>query len=383
MTHSDELSMLTQDPYSKAVAAYTELINNCDALTFLMGAGCSKSAGLPLTGELTDLVLSSCELDRDSKSILQEIASIFSNNNDSHIEHYLSELVDLLTIAERRSDLRVKEDDILIRHKRYDARKLRNASNQIKRGIAQVINKKVNITNHRSFVSAIHTPMRAGRPISSQPVEYLVLNYDTIIEDALASESIRYADGLFGGSTAWWDTRTFDTDGLRARVIKLHGSIDWRLFQDEQSPRRVGLNIDTSDETTLPVLIWPSSTKYQETQLDPFAQLLERAREAMKSPVGAQRLLTICGYSFGDNHINMEIDKALRESGGRLTIAAFTNENQPVGQLRDWHNDSRIREQVLIFANRGFYHTSNLISCKHDVTWWKFENLTAILRGEI
>ena len=383
MSHSDDLSIFTKEPFSQAVAKYTELINNCDALTFLIGAGCSKSAGLPLTKELTDLVLSSSELDQDSKQILQAITSIFSDATDAHIEDYLSELVDLIAITDRRSERGVKKNNITVGDAAYDALQLRNASHQIKREIAKTVNKKVNITHHRNFVSAIHTPIRVGRPVSSQPVEYLILNYDTIIEDALAAEGILYADGLFGGSTAWWDPTTFDADGLLARVIKLHGSIDWRQFQNEQLPRRIGPNVDIPNDTDLPVLIWPSSTKYREAQLDPFAQLLERARQAMKSASGSQRLLTICGYSFGDSHINLEIDKALRESEGKLTIAAFTNEYEPVSQLKAWYEDRSVREQVLIFANRGLFHGANEMTSTKDTPWWKFEILTAVLRREI
>ena len=212
-------------------------------------------------------------------------------------------------------------------------------------------------------------------------MDYLVLNYDTIIEDALALEDISYADGLSGGSTAWWDPNSFDANGLLARVIKIHGSIDWRQFQDELTPRRVGPSVELPNDSELPVLIWPSSTKYQEAQLDPFAQLLDRARQAMKPPPGAQRLLVICGYSFGDNHINLELDKALREPGGKLTIAAFTDNNEPEGLLKQWNEDISVRERVLVFAKQGFFHGENRSASEEEFPWWKFETLTQILKG--
>ena len=116
--------------------------------------------------------------------------------------------------------------------------------------------------------------------------------------------------------------------------------------------------------------------------MDPFAQLTEHARKAMKPDEGLQRILVICGYSFGDSHINLEIDKALRESEGDLTIVAFTHENQPTGQLKDWRSDDAVRDQVLIFANRGFFHGENEQPSEKDLLWWKFENLTRILRRE-
>ena len=333
--------------------------------------------------KVLDKVLEDVEVDCLSKNILAAVKAIFSEATNSHIEDYLSEIVDLLAITDRRAERGVKKNTVAVGDTEYTAEQLRTASNQIKRAIAGTIRGKVNISTHQDFVTSVHRPVRVGRPAPTQPVDYLVLNYDTIIEDALALGNVPYADGLYGGATGWWDPSTFDASGLSARVMKLHGSIDWRQFPDEQAPRRIGPSIEIPGGVDLPVLIWPSSTKYQEAQLDPFAQLLDRARRAMRPAFGAQHLLVVCGYSFGDSHINFEIDNAIRESEGKLTIAAFTDRDKPTGLLKDWHDDEAVREQVLIFANRGFFHGSNENISDKDLPWWKFEILTKILKGEV
>ena len=92
-------------------------------------------------------------------------------------------------------------------------------------------------------------------------------------------------------------------------------------------------------------------------------------------------MLVICGYSFGDTHINIEVDKALRESAD-LTIVAFTNDDEPTGQLKAWNEDQGIRDQVLIYSNRGFFHGEVSVRATTDLLWWKFENLTRLLGGE-
>ena len=383
MINSDELSVLSSEPFSNAVSQFQDLMNNRSALAFLIGAGCSKCAGLPLTKELTEKVLDNGKLDSTSKNILAAVKGIFTEAPDAHIEDYLSEIVDLLAITDRRTDRGVKQNAIAVGDASYTSEELRKASNQIKRAIASAIERKVDIRTHRDFVASVHQPIRVGRPAPSQPVDYVVLNYDTIIEDALALGNIPYADGLYGGATGWWEPGTFDVNGLFARVIKLHGSINWRQFPDDPLPRRVSPNIEVQDEDNFPVLIWPSSTKYQESQLDPFAQLLDRARKAMKPNTESQRLLVICGYSFGDSHVNLEIDKSLRESGGNLTVAAFTDGNTPIGQLKEWHEDDAVRKQVLIFANRGFFHGDTKETSTNDLPWWKFESLVRILKGEV
>ena len=383
MINSDELSVLSSEPFSNAVSQFQDLMNNRSALAFLIGAGCSKCAGLPLTKELTEKVLDNGKLDSTSKNILAAVKGIFTEAPDAHIEDYLSEIVDLLAITDRRTDRGVKQNAIAVGDASYTSEELRKASNQIKQAIASAIEVKVSIATHQDFVTAVHQPMRVGRPAPSQPVDYVVLNYDTLIEDALALGSIPYADGLYGGATGWWEPDTFDVDGLFARVIKLHGSINWCQFPHDPLPRRVSPNIEIQDKDNSPVLIWPSSTKYRESQLDPFAQLLVRARKAMKPNAESQRLLVICGYSFGDRHVNSEIDTALRESGGNLTVAAFTDWNEPTGQLKEWHEDGAVREQVLIFANRGLFHGDTKVTSTEDLQWWKFESLTRILRGEV
>ena len=127
------------------------------------------------------------------------------------------------------------DNKVSVGTKEYTAEDLHFASDQIKRAVARAIEGPVDISTHRDFIAAVHKPIRVGLPLSSQPVEYLVLNYDTIVEDALALESITYADGLHGGTTGWWDPlQRLKTQGLSARVIKLHGSIDWRQFPQER-----------------------------------------------------------------------------------------------------------------------------------------------------
>ena len=383
MTNDGDLSAITAEPFSTALSQFQDLFSGCDGMTVLMGAGCSRCAGLPLIKELTDKVLDDAKVDCLSKEILTSVKDIFAEAPDSHIEDYLSEIVDLLAITDRRAERGVNKNTIAVGDHEYTGEQLRKATNQIKRAIAGTIRGKVDISIHRDFVASLHRPIRVGRRGPSQPVDYLVLNYDTIVEDALAMVSVPYADGLRGGATAWWDLDTFSANGIAARVIKLHGSIDWYQMADDTTPRRFGNSIDLQEQEDAPMLIWPSSTKYKEAQLDPFAQLLELARSSMRASRGTQRLLVICGYSFGDNHINLEIEKAIRDSDGNLTVTAFTNRDHPADQLKKWREDRSVKDQVLVFANRGFFHGDNGAIAEKDLPWWKFENLTRILNGEI
>lgn len=377
----DDLSILRDKPFSDAVEKFEELFVQ-NGRAFLLGAGCSKCAGLPLTAELTNEAIESEKLDSTSKAILAAVKNLFNGATSSNIEDYLSELVDLLAIAERRAIRGASQAQVPIDGKQYSDVQLRAAAEQIKQAISDAVDRQVDIQTHRAFVAAVHRPLRVGKATQNSVVDYLVLNYDTVVEDALALERVPYSDGIDGGVTGWWNPETFDRDALAARVLKLHGSVNWCEVVGDPLPRRIARSLQVQGMQDRRILIWPASTKYRETQLDPFAQLAHRARCVMRPGRGSQRVLVICGYSFGDAHINIEIDRALRESAGDLTVIAFSSEGAPTGILKKWNQTTEIREQVLIFAKRGFFHGDIAEGSVDDLPWWKFENVVRLLGGE-
>ena len=377
----DDLTELKHPAFSIALSELNDLLAQSGNV-FLIGAGCSKCAGLPLTADLTTKALSSTILDVQTKAILTSIETLFAGATGANIEDYLSEVVDLLAIAERRTVRGAASNTAVLSGTTYTAQQLKDAINQIKNAIAAVINQPITMEVHWNFVRAVHRPIRPGRNVITRPIDYLVLNYDTLIESALALEKVHYADGMSGGDCAWWNPNTFRQEGLGARVLKLHGSIDWTEIASDPMPRRIAKYCTLPDGHDRRVLIWPASTKYRETQRDPFAQLIELTRRILHPESGSQVVLTICGYSFSDLHMNSEINRALRESGGELTIVAFTADENPQGELKTWHEDKSVTDQVRIYAKRGFFHGSTTATSTVDLPWWKFENVTRLLGGE-
>ncbi len=381
MTALDDLSPLRQAPFSEAVRKLEELMTQ-SGCAFLIGAGCSKCAGLPLTEELTDKALQSPILDQGAKEILESLKKLFDGAPNANIEDYLSELIDLLAIADRRKARQANQNQVDLGGKLYSADKLRDVAEKIKRAIANIFECSIEIETHRKFIRAIHRPIRPGKTVGDKPIDYLCLNYDTLLEDALALEQIPHSDGLDGGVTGWWNPEMFSRSGLAARILKLHGSINWIEFPDDPLPRRVAKNVNLAPSDNQRILIWPASTKHRETQRDPYAQLLDIARQVLRPGIHTQRVLIVCGYSFGDSHINIEIDRALRESSGRLNLIVFTSDDKPTGQLKIWNEDKSVSEQVLIYSKRGFYHGTKADNSSADLLWWKFENITRLIGGE-
>ena len=378
---ADDLTPLTEPAFATALNDLDDLLMQ-SGKAFLLGAGCSKCAGLPLTVELTAKTLASTRLNTTTKTILTAIEVLFAGATAANIEDYLSELVDLVAIAERRGARGATTSTASLNGVDYSSTQLKDAVDQIKEAIAEVIDVDVNLEVHLKFIQAVHRPARPGRTVATRPIDYLVLNYDTLIESALALQKQRYADGMNGGDSAWWDTATFKADGLAARVLKLHGSIDWSEITGDPLPRRIAKKLTLPTGNDRKVLIWPASTKYRETQRDPYAQLSSLARHVLRPQSGSQTVLTVCGYSFGDPHINIEIERALRESGGELTVVAFTFDKEPTGELKRLHEDKEITDQVRIYARRGFFHGSTEAKSISDLPWSTFENITRLLGGE-
>jgi hypothetical protein len=378
---ADSLATIAALPFDKAVEKLEDLMSQSNR-AFLIGAGCSYCAGLPLTSQLTELVLKT-PVTPETKAVLAALAKQFEGASNTTIEDFMSELVDLLAIAERRKDRSAKNATVELGGKTYTVDGLHTALLEIKEGIANSIEaKKPDILTHWQFVRAVHRTLRSGKTGPHKPVEYLVLNYDTLIEDALALERLAYVDGFHGGSTAWWDANVFSADACDARILKIHGSIDWCELNDEPLPCRIRPSLTLPAGTKRRVLIWPAATKYRETQKDPYAQILGVVRKALRPSPNSEVVLTVCGYRFADSHINVEIDRALRESNKALTIVVFTELEKPEGILKQWTEDATVKDQVLIYARRGFFHGADVAPSDKDLPWWKFENLTRLLGGE-
>lgn len=377
-----DTTVFEQKEFRDAINKLEELLSHSKAV--LLGAGASFCAGLPLTNQLTEKALQSDKLSEDSKQILNAIQASFTGASPAaHIEDYLSELVDWLAITARRTNRKVTASKVAIGDIEYNNDQLLQTVNEIKLAIFDVINVEVDSAVHERFVQALHRPLRDGKDNQTSTIDYLVMNYDTLIEDSLALSQLRYADGLEGGASGWWNPSTFEQTNMDARVLKLHGSINWAEHSSSSTPLRIAPHLKRSQQQASKIMIWPASTKYRETQLDPYANLLHRAR-AVLNPLGeSQRVLLITGYSFGDPHINLEIERGLRSSNGNLTVIVFTSEEEPTGILKNWYEDKAINEQVLIFADKGFFHAEHNVVSANSIEWWKFENLTQILEGGI
>ena len=150
-----------------------------------------------------------------------------------------------------------------------------------------------------------------------QPIDFVTLNHDTVLEQALRSHSVDFCDG-FGeavNGVRFWQPDRLEA-AHRARLIKLHGSIDWFFFKSES---KVGI-----PKSHDPFLTDPRP----ELLVGTFNKMLEYTR-GIFADVHCQFHRTLCqtdyliccGYGFGDKGINTKISEWINvDTRRRLTV---------------------------------------------------------------
>ena len=383
------------DPTARDSLAQLDKLLALSNQSWLLGAGISVDAGIPLMWPLTERVLAKARTEglADDIKVLEFVKSQLSD--ESHIEHILSQLGDHRAIAGRGKDKNVVFDGVSLSVEELDelhqriltwiAETIRWGYEPARDGVPERIgsdeNPLVSIGLHSAFVSALLNRSQAGIEERRRAVRLFTTNYDTLLEDALALGRFSYWDGFDGGAVAYRSHRYGDEAPKlrdRAHVIKLHGSIDWHLGEDDRVWRvRDG---DRYPQRISRVLIYPQATKYLATQRDPFAAQFELLRRTLGAH--EENVLATCGYSFGDEHINQEIELALERPENKTTVLAFAMKLNPT--LEKWRA-AVWGKRIYVITEDGLYvgtdgpYSTPPAGAKRD--WWTFAGLTKLLNS--
>lgn len=369
--------------------------------TWLLGAGISYPANIPLMFDLTGRVIELSRVNQfaEDEALIHVIDFIIKDcGAGSHIEHYLTHLGDLISIADRScaksieiSGERISKEKLVRVHHAlieniafivrwgYKAARF-NPEGEItqQEEVGCIGRSIVGIDGHLKFIQAIFSINRAGLDFFRTPIEFFTTNYDTLIEDALALAGIEFQDGFIGGGVGFWNIRNYaPNSGTRAIVSKLHGSIDWyRPHLENVNLLRVRHG-DTYPGEGGSVMIYPQATKYVNTQRDPFAEIFQRFRQRLSQ--GNDHVLLICGYSFGDDHINAEIEIAMASGKSQLTIVAFVDEPNDTlsSTLHSWLSKPW-GQRLFVASPKGIYQGKIgpvFPSPEGSRDWWTFDGM--------
>lgn len=300
------------------------LINNTIRIGFLFGAGTSMAAPLtdkdgnfvkdgknrikpliPGVWAMTDSILAGITEDKFKKALETIKVELEENNSAFMLENIISAI---------DQKLKVVGKDTLCGLNRVELKELRTLFQKEIRSLVSVHNNpKIDIEKssqlHVDFARWVKNASRKNA------VEVFTTNYDYLFELGFESKKLPYFDGFVGGYKPFFDPVSVENDYLIpkwTRLWKLHGSLGWGYDDKEE---RIIRSREISDDG---IVIYPSLLKYDDSRKQPYSSYIERLSSFIKKDDG---VLFICGYSFGDEHINDTIINALAQSKSTTVIA--------------------------------------------------------------
>jgi hypothetical protein len=160
-------------------------------------------------------------------------------------------------------------------------------------------------------------------------IEIFTTNYDYLFEIAFEKNSIPYFDGFIGSFNPAFHSYSVEDDLLLkgwSKLWKIHGSLGWDY--DKEDKKFIRGNKDSGT-----IIVYPSIFKYDKSKKQPYVSFLDRLNRFIKTD---DTVLFICGYAFGDEHINDTILNALSKSRTSAAIVFLYDdfeENSEIAQL--------------------------------------------------
>ncbi|KGV51212.1 SIR2-like domain protein [Burkholderia pseudomallei MSHR4003] len=162
-------------------------------------------------------------------------------------------------------------------------------------------------------------------------------NYDLAVEWSAESIDLQVVNGFLGVHGRRFSPHSFDLGfrNTQARgearfgvyniyLAKLHGSLTWRedsgqVYEVQAALARAGIQSFLEDltKTELGFMVMPRAAKYMQTVGYVLGELFRRFSEFLSRP---QTSLLICGYGFGDEHINRLLTSALLNPTLQLVV---------------------------------------------------------------
>lgn len=320
----DFLFMPSHDFYKQIKYIQQALAEDQKPLALLIGAGCPLSINvsndpektvplIPDVIKLTEEIENKLGDNEDLKKAWNDIKDIIVRNSRVssagavNIEILLSMIRQLLSVANNGFDVQFKSEI------------LKSLDGKICSVISELVDKDLPDSN--TSYNELAVWCRSIR--RNQPIHLFTTNYDLLLEQALEKSAVPYFDGFLGARKAFFDLDAVENEGVLparwVRLWKIHGSINWRV-SDGTVIRSYEHNKDQ------PYLIYPSHLKYDQSRKMPYLAMLDRLKAFLLKP---SAVMFICGYSFGDEHINDIICRSL-EANTTAHVFAFM-----YGELND------------------------------------------------
>ncbi|WP_313256641.1 SIR2 family protein [Lacrimispora sp.] len=280
------------------------LISDKKKIAFLFGAGTSlakkeqDSPFIPAIGKMTELVIAYLKEDEDNGEkyvrALDEIREELKQQGQLlNIETLLSNIEEKIRVIGRGTlNNLCKEEFSICRDKIY-------------KKIQDIVSVHKNILGKEGTLIQFDLAKWICNADRKYGVEIFTTNYDYLFEIGLEANGVAYFDGFTGSYKPFFNADALeDVNYLskQTKLWKIHGSLG--LHKDSCSGRIIRMSSDKDD-----LLIYPSSLKYNNSKKQPYCAFMDRLNLFLKQD---DAVLFVCGYSFGDEHINERILSALQ-----------------------------------------------------------------------
>ncbi len=341
------------DWYAAAAQVRAQLAEALNArhLSFLFGSGTSslrkakEEFGIPTMGPLATEFVKGVGADDKAmfvsaaeRALLKDnlgldlSSNVYGNNLERLMEVLHSNEVAFRasTLAEHRSHLAVVQT-VILKIKRFVLHKCtvgRFASGD----------DSVRLLYERFYRKLIMRDRNQPRPW------VFTSNYDLFNESAMDRMGLPYANGFAGTVERRFNPAVFRyalaeqldlssrkwtaVDGF-VYLCKLHGSVNW--IEDDRGLFPIAEIQQPKEPNAGSIMIYPAPTKQSVSFGSPYADLF---REFQAQVSREQSVLFVVGYSFGDEHINNIIYRALTIPTFRLILLANPKAEGEIGKLR-------------------------------------------------
>jgi hypothetical protein len=314
---------------------------NADSIIFLLGAGASKEAGIPISTMMIDNVENLLNSDYEWKSFKElyyclksSILHGFGINGE-----YNKNLLNIETLVNTMEELTKS-----IKHPIYPfvgswiprlTELTKNNFEMIEEFRRKIIAQLFEWMKHEQneYIEYFKGFLRFQREWKNI-VRIFTLNYDLCVEESCSEGNINRG---IDNSTHTWNWKNFENEEngeFNIILYKLHGSRDW--FRDDSGLVKERRNNIENKEAALIF-----GTAYKLQYLDPFLYLIYEFRRRTLDP---KTTAIICiGYSFGDEHINGIIAQSITDNPKRrIIVVSPADENKTRDKQKQITNKLKI-----------------------------------------
>lgn len=302
------------------------ILSYASNIGFFFGAGTSCAFGLPNICQLTNIVKSS--LDKKQEKQFDGIVTALNDLTTKKwvtVEDVLNHIREIRTLTNDREDFEFKG---------LNGKQAKELDKAICLCIFNAIKcdtEKADVTDLRRFFAWFDSANR------SFAKEIYTTNYDMLLEMAMEANKTPYFDGFAGSYEPFFLPDSLDlfppesdSTGKWIRLWKLHGSLNWMkkpatTLTTEHIIRIGRINDVPKNE----LMIYPSREKYNLSRREPYIAYFDRLKKYLNR---GELVFFICGYSFGDEHINEIIFNALRNNN-RLYVVVLCFGNEQVDSM--------------------------------------------------